>query len=220
MTALRPAPRPSTRARRVRRRVLRGLALLCALVVVVFGATAVRVWQVAREDHRGRVDAILILGAAQFDGRPSKIFEARLRQARELFDAGVAPLVVTLGASRPGDRFTEAEAGARYLREAGIPAQAVRSIPQGDDTLSSLRAAAVELGDVKSVVLVTDPWHSLRARRIARDMGFRANTSPARSGPAVRTRATEMRYIVRESVAYLHYRILGRGSGGRRPNAV
>jgi uncharacterized SAM-binding protein YcdF (DUF218 family) len=128
--------------------------------------------------------------------------------------------VVTVGAGRPGDRFTEADAGARYLRDAGIPEAAVRAVPQGHDTLSSLRAAAVELTDVKSVVLVTDPWHSLRARRIARDLGFRANTSPARSGPVLQSRSTELRYITRETAAYLHYRILGRGSGGRRPNAV
>ena len=200
--------------------VLRGVALLCVLLVVVFGVTAVRVWQVAREDHRGKVDAILVLGAAQFDGRPSKIFEARLKQARALFDDDVAPLVVTVGAGRPGDRFTEADAGARYLRDAGIPAEAVRAVPKGDDTLTSLRAAAVELTDVKSVVLVTDPWHGLRARRMARDLGFRANTSPARSGPAVHSRATQGKYIARETAAYLHYRVLGRGSGGRRPNAV
>jgi uncharacterized SAM-binding protein YcdF (DUF218 family) len=204
----------------VRRRLLRGVALLCVLAVVVFGVTAIRVWQVAREDHRGTVDAIVVLGAAQFDGRPSKIFEARLRQARKLFDEDVAPLVVTVGAGRPGDRFTEAEAGARYLRGAGVPAESVRAVPVGDDTLSSLRAAAVELRDVRSVVLVTDPWHSLRARRIARDVGFTANTSPSRSGPAVQSRTTEVKYIVRETAAYLHYRLLGRGSGGRRPNAV
>jgi vancomycin permeability regulator SanA len=194
-----------------------GVLALLALVAVYL-VTALRVWQVAREDHRGRVDAIVVLGAAQFDGRPSKIFQARLDHAAALYRDDVAPLVVTVGGNQAGDRTTEAAAGAAYLRERGV--DEVRAVATGDDTLSSLRAAARELAEVRTVVVVTDPWHSLRARRIARDVGFEANTSPTRSGPAVQSRATQVRYIARESAAYLVYRVFGRGSGGRRPNAV
>ena len=188
-------------------------------VTLVFGVTAFRVWKVAREDHRDPVDAILVLGAAQFDGRPSKIFEARLRHARTLYDQEVAPVVVTLGGNREGDRFTEAEAGARFLRDLGVPASAVKEVREGSDTVSSLRAAARALPRVLTVVLVSDPWHGLRARRIATDAGFEATTSPARTGPAVQSRATQLRYIARETVAYLHYRVFGRGRAGS-PSAV
>lgn len=204
------------------RRVGQVTLVLALLVVAVFGGTAVRIWQVAREDHRGHVDAILVLGASQFDGRPSQIFRARLDHARELYDEGVAERIVTVGGGRPGDRFTEAASGADYLRHAGVPAAAITAVGEGSDTLTSLEAAARELAGtgVRRVVLVTDPWHSMRSRRIASDAGFSATTSPARTGPAVRSRATEMRYIARETGAYLYYRVFRRSASGDRPPAA
>ncbi len=191
-------------------------------VLAAFGVsvTAFRVWQVARIDDRGRVEAIVVLGASQFDGRPSAIFKARLRQAQTLYDQKVAPRIVTVGGGRPGDRFTEAEAGARFLRQRGVPASAVQAVGEGTDTAESLEAVSRALVDVSSVVLVTDPWHSLRSRRIATDLGFEASTSPARTGPVVQSRAIEARYIVREAGAYLYYRIFGRGSSRDVPDAV
>ena len=206
--------------RRFVRWTVRCVVGLVALAVLIVGVTAFRVWQVARQDDRGKVDAIVVLGASQFDGRPSRIFKARLDHAKKLYDAGVAPRVVTVGGGAPGDRFTEAEAGARYLRSAGVPADALQAVGHGRDTFQSLQAAARDVGGVEAVVLVTDPWHSLRSRRIARDVGFAATTSPARTGPIVQSRATEVRYIVREAGAYLYYRVFGHGSRGDVPAAA
>ena len=207
--------------RRLLRWSLRGAAAVVVLVALVVGATAVRVWQVARLDSRARVDAIVVLGASQFDGRPSPIFRARLDHAHTLYEDGVAPVVVTVGGNQQGDRFTEAAAGARYLRDEGVPADAVAEVAEGSDTIGSLRAVA-DLARERSwdrVVLVTDPWHSFRARAMAGDVGLTARTSPARSGPVVRGRSREVRYILRETAAYLYYK-LG-GAGGRRgPDAV
>jgi uncharacterized SAM-binding protein YcdF (DUF218 family) len=192
--------------------VRRLLALLLLAVFAVVGATAAQVWWVARQDDRPRSDAIVVLGAAQFDGRPSKVFAARLDHAARLYKAGVAPRVVTVGGSRPGDRFTEAAAGATYLREHGVPD--VFAVGDGSDTLQSMQALeeAVAAKGWRRIVVVTDPWHSLRSRRMAQDVGFEASTSPARSGPAVATRATEFRYIARETAAYLYYRLFHRSS--------
>jgi uncharacterized SAM-binding protein YcdF (DUF218 family) len=206
--------------RRAARWAFRAVAVGVTLVVLVGGAVAVRVWQVARLDSRARVDAIVVLGASQFDGRPSQIFKSRLDHAKTLFDEGVAPVVVTVGGNREGDRFTEAGAGARYLRAAGLPAEAVAEVGKGSDTLSSLAAVAT-LAEERSwerVVLVTDPWHSYRARAMAGDVGLSARTSPARTGPVVATRAREVRYILRETVAFLYYKAFG--TGRRGPNAV
>jgi uncharacterized SAM-binding protein YcdF (DUF218 family) len=194
-------------------------ALIAALLVV--SSTAIRIWQVAREDHRPASDAIVVLGSAQYNGRPSQVFQARLQHAARLYRADVAPVVVTVGGRRPGDRFTEAGAGRRWLVEAGIPAEAVLAVERGDDTLHSMQV----LGGVfrrqgwHSAVLVTDPWHALRSERMARDEGIDAVVSPARSGPAVRTRETELRYIARETLAYLYYRGFG-GSTDRGLDAV
>lgn len=197
------------------RRVVAGLLLL---VVLVVGGTATRVWWVARQDDHPRSDAIVVLGASQFNGKPSTVFRARLQHAKALFDEGVAPRVVTVGGGAPGDQFTEAEAGARFLRERGVAAIA---IGKGRNTLQSLEALEAEFRSRgwKSAVLVTDPWHSLRSRRMAGDLGLRASTSPTRTGPAVRDRSTEFRYVARETVAYLYYRIFG-ASSEAGPRAV
>ncbi len=198
-------------ALRATRRLVTGAVLL---VLALLGGTAVRVWAVARSDDRPRSDVILVLGASQFDGRPSSVFEARLEHARELYRDGVAPRVVTVGGRAPGDRFTEAGAGAAYLRQRGVAE--VLPVGEGRDTLSSLRAARREMAERgwRTAVVVTDPWHALRARRMATDVGIDATSSPTRAGPAVRTRGTQLRYVARETAAYLYYRALGRSSEG------
>lgn len=198
--------------------VRRLIAALLLTVVVIVGATATRVWWVARQDDRPRSDAIVVLGASQFDGKPSTVFRARLLHAKVLYDKGVARRVVTVGGGAPGDRYTEAEAGARFLRERGVETIAVG---KGRDTLQSLTALREQFRAKgwDSAVLVTDPWHSLRSRRMAQDLGINAATSPTRAGPAVRDRGTELRYIARETAAYLYYRVFRRSSDAG-PRAV
>ena len=199
--------------------VRRILAVLVLLPLLVLGGTATRVWWVARQDDRPHSDAIVVLGASQFDGRPSAVFKARLDHAAALFHDGVAPRIVTVGGGRTGDRFTEAAAGKRYLAAQGITA--VVAVGVGRDTLQSLKAVAVvyERQGWKSAVLVTDPWHSLRSRRMAQDLDIEAATSPTRTGPANATRSTEVRYVARETAAYLYYRVFHRSSEAG-PHAV
>jgi uncharacterized SAM-binding protein YcdF (DUF218 family) len=187
------------------RRLLLGVLLVGALVV---GGTGFRVWQVARLDDRTHADVVVVLGAAQYDGKPSKILEARLNHAKSLFETGVAEHIVTGGGRRAGDNYTEADAGARWLASHGVPRDKVIEVDEGTDTLGTLRAVA---GTVKargwhSAVIVSDPWHSLRARDMAADVGLDAWTSPTHSGPIVQTRQTQLRYIVRETGALLYYK--------------
>ncbi len=197
----------------------RMIALLLLAVLIVVGGTAARIWWVARQDDRMASDVIVVLGASQYDGRPSAVFEARLEHAKALYDAGIAPRVVTLGGSAPGDRFTEADAGRTYLMGRGV--KDVVAVGEGRNTLQSLQALdrTMTAKGWGSAVLVTDPWHSLRSRRMATDLGIRAVTSPTRQGPSVHTRGTEVRYIARETAAYLYYRVFGRSSDGG-PSAV
>jgi len=187
-------------------RAITGVVLMAALVV---GGTGFRVWQVARTDDRSTADIVVVLGAAQYDGRPSSILQARLDHAGRLYRQAVAPVVVTVGGRRTGDNFTEAEAGRRYLVQAGLPAAAVVAVEAGADTLTSLQAVAAAAREHgwRSAVIVSDPWHSLRARTMARDAGLAARTSPTRSGPVVQTRQTQARYILRETAAMLYYRL-------------
>jgi uncharacterized SAM-binding protein YcdF (DUF218 family) len=195
--------------------------LVSALVLVVLAvllATAASIWWTARQDARPASDVIVVLGASQFDGRPSSVFKARLQHARALYEDDVAPRVITVGGGAPGDRTTEAEAGAAFLRERGVE---VVAVAEGRNTLQSVQAVEDLMAEQgwETAVVVTDPWHALRARTMARDAGLDAETSPTRAGPSVRTRGTQARYIGRETLAYLYYKVLGR-SGESGPNAV
>jgi uncharacterized SAM-binding protein YcdF (DUF218 family) len=197
----------------------RAVLALVLVPVLVVGATAVSIWWVARGDDRTASDAIVVLGASQFDGRPSSVLEARLEHAKALYEQGVAPVVVTAGGRREGDRFTEAQAGADYLQARGVDEVVV--VGEGRNTLQSLQAVArvFEERGWSSATIVTDPWHSLRSRSMAEDLGMDARTSPTRAGPSVRTRGTQVRYILRETGAYLWWRITG-GSPETGLNAV
>jgi uncharacterized SAM-binding protein YcdF (DUF218 family) len=187
-------------------RLVLGAVLVGGLIV---GGTVFRVWQVARVDDRGKADVVVVLGAAQYDGTPSAVLGSRLDHAARLWRDGVAPVIVTVGGRRVGDTYTEAQAGRNYLASYGVPEAAVVPIGEGRDTLESLRAVARRAGTAgwHTAVIVSDPWHSLRARTMSDDLGLTAWTSPTRSGPIVATRTIQARYIVRESAALLDYRL-------------
>lgn len=197
------------------------VALLLLAVVVVLGVTAFRVWYVARSDDRTHRQVIIVLGASQFDGRPSEVFQARLDHAEALYRAGIAPRIITVGGGRSGDRFTEGAAGRNYLVAHGVPPSAAIAVGTGSDTLLSLQAVAktMKRDGWHTAVLVTDPWHELRCQAMATDQGLTVGTSPSRAGPAVRTRGTEARYIARETAAYLYYKLFHRSSDSG-PRAV
>lgn len=188
-----------------------GGVLVMTLIAVGF---VVRIIQVGHLDQRTPADALVVLGAAQYNGTPSPVFKARLDHAAELYRQQVAPRVITIGGNQPGDAFTEGAAGRAYLAAAGVPESALVGIGEGDDTLVSLRAAAVLLTahGWNSVVLVTDPWHSARAAMMARDLGLAVQTSPVTSGPAVRG-GVEARYVLREMFGIVFYRFTGGSSG-------
>ena len=193
---------------------LAGAAITAVLLLV--GSTGLAIWWTARQDARPSSDAIVVLGSAQYNGVPSSIFEARLEHAITLYEDGVAPVIVTVGGRAAGDEFTEAEAGREYLANSGVSADALLAVPEGVDTLESMRAVAAAFGERgwQNAVVVTDPWHALRAERMAEDSGIEAESSPTRQGPAVQTRATQFRYIVRETAAYLLYRATGESVAG------
>lgn len=152
-------------------RVVAGLALA---LVAMYLVTLAQVIHTGGSHGAEPTDAILVMGAAQYDGRPSPQLAARLDHVITLWESGVAPLVVVTGGKQPGDRFTEAEASTRYLTDRGIPGAAVVQVGEGSTTYESVAAAApiMEAYDIGSVALVTDPYHSLRSRLIVEGEGF------------------------------------------------
>ncbi|MCI3950163.1 MAG: YdcF family protein [Acidimicrobiales bacterium] len=185
------------------------LALLVGVVAVGYLAvTGFQVWRAGREDHAGPADAIVVLGAAQYDGRPSPVYKARLDHAADLYERDLAPLVLVTGGRRPGDRFTEAAAGAGYLAGRGVPEDAILLESGGTDSWSSLSAAARVLGDRRRVLLVSSPYHALRIRHIAAELGLDARSSPSPSREGYGARAW---HLASETVRVGAGRILGYG---------
>lgn len=151
-----------------------------AVLFAYYLVTLVQVVNTGRTDSARPADAIVVLGAAQYDGRPSPQLAARLDHALVLWQDGLAPSVVATGGNQPGDRFTEAEASAAYLVERGVPESAIISVGLGSTTFESLDVVAVELlgRGLDEVILVTDPYHSHRSKLIAEEVGLSAHVSP------------------------------------------
>lgn len=155
-----------------------------------------------RLDSRRASDAIVVLGAAQWAGRPSPVLRARLDHGAALWRERVAPLLLLTGGVGDGDTISEAEVGRRYLVAKGIPASAILVERTGRTTGQSVRSAAAILrGEgLRRVVLVSDPFHALRLRILAARHGLDAATSPTRTSPIARNAVTEWRYVLSESV--------------------
>ena len=186
------------------RRARRLVILVAVIVVGYVSLTFAQVLHASGEDDRASADAIVVLGAAQYDGEPSPVLAARLDHAYALWDAGVAPIVVTTGSNQPGDRFTEGYAGFEYLRFVGIPEDDILVITDGDSSWEQLAATARVLRgeDLDSVVLVSDPYHALRLRQISDQVGLDASVSSTGGGSSIRQ-------LVREAAAVSLGRVLG-----------
>lgn len=198
---------PGRRLRRLR--LIR--RLLVAALVIVVGYVALTFVQVYRaKDHDGArpADALIVLGAAQYDGRPSPVLKDRLDHALELYRAGVASTIVVTGGRQAGDRFTEATTGYNYLRDQGVPDDALLKEIGGTNTYESLAASARFLKErnLTSVVLVTDGYHAFRVRAIASALGLDAAASPTETRLG---HVDELRQIARETAAVSVGRIIG-----------
>lgn len=169
-------------SRRLFSRVALTVVALTALYLLI---TAGQVWAAAHRDEVGAAEAIVVLGAAQYDGRPSPVLAARLDHVVDLYRRDMADYIVVTGGSRPGDRFTEAAASARYLSRHGVPGGAVERETTGASSYESLAATARFLREegIDDVLLVSDPYHALRIRSIARDVGLDARVSPTPGAP-------------------------------------
>ena len=167
------------------------------------------IWYTAKNSTAEKSDVILVMGAAQFDGRPSEVLLARLDQAKSIFKAGLAPRIYTIGGGAPGDRTTEAAASRTWLINNGISKKNILAIAKGRDTLSSTKAYVEQMRKAKfsSVVIVTDPYHCYRAIKMAKDRGIKSTCSAVESGPAANS---GIKYLARETGAYLAYVTVGR----------
>ncbi len=197
---------PVGRRRRWRRRVMRGVGIVLLVSLGYLAITFLQVWRSSSHDGEQVSDAIVVLGAAQYNGRPSPVLEARLERALELYRRGLAPRIVVTGGRQPGDTYTEATSGYNWLTRRGVPDSAILKEVQGRTTFESLAATArfLRADGYDEVLLVTDGYHALRVGAIADEVGLEAHVSGVDmdGGPT-------MSQLVRETGAVAAGRIVG-----------
>lgn len=150
------------------------------LALVYLGVIAVQVVNASNLNERVPADAIVVLGAAQYDGTPSPALQRRLDRALELYQDGLADEIVLTGSKQPNDRYTEAFSGFRYLAGLGVPESDLRIVDDGASTYESLAAARRVLRDegADRVLLVSDGYHNRRLQGIARELGMEPFVAP------------------------------------------
>jgi uncharacterized SAM-binding protein YcdF (DUF218 family) len=184
-----------------------------ALAIALLGvaATTFRIWQQGQQDEQRPADAIVVLGAAQYDGRPSPVFEARLAHAVELWHAGIASTFVVTGGRIPGDTTTEAAVARKYAIDHGAPAGDIIGEDQARNTLTSMRSVAVLLKGrgLHTAVFVSDPTHMLRVLRMAADLGIEGYGSPTPFSPAMAEPMSRLQATLHELGALGVYFVTG-----------
>ena len=170
-----------------------------------------KVYQSAHNPIVRNADVIVVLGTAQLNGRPGEALEARLEEAKRIFDLGYAPTIITVGTGAPGDRTTEAASGKKWLRTNGISSKKIIAVEVGRDTLTSTKAyvEVMKTKMVSDVIIVTDPYHCARAMVMANDEGVISTCSPVSSGPNSLDKSS-YKYLLREAGAYIAHITVGR----------
>jgi uncharacterized SAM-binding protein YcdF (DUF218 family) len=196
------------------RDVLGVIALAAIGILLVSGYATWRVWSLGQVDGQRPADAIVVLGAAQYDGRPSPVFQARLDHALELFKTGVAPVLVVTGGKAEGDRTTEAASARAYAIARGVPAEAIVAEDRSRTTLESIRAVGQLMRDqgLASAVFVSDRPHMLRVLRMAADDGITAYGSPTATSPIEADPVKQADATVHELLALAQYFLVGGAS--------
>jgi uncharacterized SAM-binding protein YcdF (DUF218 family) len=184
------------------------LVLAVVALAGYFLAMAFLVMREANIDETHPADAIVVFGAAEYAGRPSPVYRARLDHAYELFSRGMAPLIITTGGSGKDPKFSEGQVGRDYLSKLGVPDVNLIAETQADDTEKSARRVAVilEANELKSALLVSDAYHLYRAKRMMEQQGIQVFISP-RPDSIPKTMLGRLLSALREASSYTAYRL-------------
>jgi uncharacterized SAM-binding protein YcdF (DUF218 family) len=191
--------------------IRRIVTVILTVAIAIPGYALFVTWNAAHNPTIRSAEVIVVPGASQLDGRPGEVLLARLQEAKRLYLAGLAPLIITVGSGAPGDRTTEAASGAYWLRNHGVKRSAIVSIADGRDTRTQTNAYVAEMKkrNISNVIIATDPYHCNRAITMAEDLDAIATCSPVQDGPNSLANS-RFRYLAREAGAYLAYITLGR----------
>lgn len=191
--------------------IRRLITLVLTVVIAIPGYALFVTWNAAHNPTIRNAEVVVVPGAAQLDGAPGEVLLARLQEAKRIYSLGLAPIIITVGSGAPGDRTTEAAAGAYWLRTHGVKRSAIISLPTGRDTRTQTAAYVAEMKkrSISNVIIATDPYHCNRTITMAEDLDAIATCSPVQDGPNS-LKNSRLRYLAREAGAYLAYITLGR----------
>ena len=191
------------------RRALTVLSLAAALLIFYTGSTFLEIREAAIHDEAAMADVIIVLGAAQYNGRPSPVLASRLDHALDLFDRGLASVVLTTGGYGPDPNYSEAQVSADYLSGRGIDLSQI-IVQQGSGTTSdTVRDAArhMDASGWRRAVVVSDGFHLFRVKEIFRDHGVEVFASPAPGSRIEAAAASRLWYTAREVIVLSAYRM-------------
>lgn len=197
---------PSHRRRAIRWTVSIVVSLGVIIIAGIGGITGL-IYLQARIDEARQVDAIVVMGAAQYNGRPSPVLEARLEHALVLYERGYAPEIVVTGGKQSGDAFTEARASADYLIERGVPESSILLENEGRSTWESMQGVPALLApdDGTRVLVVSDGFHLFRSEMMLRTLGYKTFASAAPDSPITPWSVPEFAYVIRETGGVLAF---------------
>jgi uncharacterized SAM-binding protein YcdF (DUF218 family) len=189
------------------------LALVGVMAICYSAGLLLLIYAQSGQDEAAPADAIVVLGTAQWNGRPSPVLRARLDHAIGLYQQGLAPLLITTGGNGPDQRFSEGGVGQAYAAARGVPEEALLAEEEGETSWESLRHAAelLHARGLRRIVLVSDPFHMMRLKLMARELGLEPYASPTRTSPISRSQRAELFYMLREAggvTAHLLERLL------------
>jgi vancomycin permeability regulator SanA len=185
------------------------ISLIILIIIAIPTFFFAQVFYEAKFPNKVSAKFSVVMGAAQYDGRPSDALEARLVEAKRLYDSGLVEKIVTVGGGAPGDRYSEARAGRIWLINSGIKRNDVIQIESGRDTIQSAKAFTdyFKKNNINNIIIVTDPYHCKRSTYVSEDFGIKAICSPVKTGPFSMENSS-LRYLWREGNAYIAYRTL------------
>lgn len=191
----------------IRRWLVTTILTAVVAVALLIGSLIGAIFLAARADQQQPVDAIIVMGAAQFNGRPSAVLRARLDTTYRVWHDGSAPLIIVTGGKMPGDAFTESEASRDYLVDLGVPEAAIILENEGRNSEDSLGGVAriARAQEIERVLIVSDGFHLFRSKMIAEGLGLEALGVPADESPIEPWSASELDYVVREAAAVIAY---------------
>lgn len=184
---------------------IRLVSALLTVLLLYIGVTFAQVWMASQRDDRSPASAIIVMGAAQWNGVPSPVLKGRLDHALLLYRDGDAPIIVVTGGKQAGDAVTQGYSGFTYLRSQGVPESAIRVEVAGTNSFEELSASSVivrDAGGTNAVLIVTDPYHALRVASIADEVGLDAHVAPTDA-------SSSFQELFRETIAVSLGRIIG-----------